>query len=474
MTVRALSFLLAGAVALAALPIASAAQAPSELLARAIQLRTISSQDPAEFDPEAFRQFHRFVEEAFPRVHASLERHLINDWSLLYVWPGREPDQKPILLTAHFDVVPEGDASAWTHPPFAGVIAEGYVWGRGALDDKAGVIAMLAAAERLLAAGFQPRRTVFLAFGHDEEIGGDAGAGATADWLRERDVQLLFSLDEGMAITEGGVAGIPVPVALIGIAEKGYMTVRLVAHADGGHSSTPPPNTAIGVLAQAITRVEANPMPARIEGVVGGMLDATAPYLPTLQRIAIEQRWLLAPLVRTALEAAPATNAMIRTTTAVTMVAGGVKENVLPATAEATVNFRLAPGDTSDDVLAHVRGLVADLNVVVEPDSRATEPSPVADTGSAAYRLLETSLEELVPGIVVAPGLVLGGTDSKHYAPVADDAFRFTAFRLGPDDISRIHGVDERIAVQNFDEEVVPFYDVLLRGAEALPADGSP
>ncbi len=440
---------------------------PAERLAEAVRFRTLSHQDPAALDAEAFAGFHAFLERTYPKVHAGLTRHVIGDWSLLYVFEGREPELAPILWTAHFDVVPVIDPSAWTHPPYEGVIADGYVWGRGTLDDKAGVIGMLEAAERLLAEGFQPRRTLYLAFGHDEEIGGAAGAGATAAWLQERGVQLLFSLDEGFAIVDGALPGIDGPVALIGIAEKGYLTLELVAHAAGGHSSTPPRSTAIGRLAEAVRRLEANPMPARMDGVVGSTLDAIAPHLSLVPRLALSNRWLTGGMLESRFSEDRAMSAMIRTTTAVTMVRGGVKENVLPSEATATVNFRIAPGDTVDDVVTHVRRVIEDPEVEIRVD-RGTEASPVADVESPGYRLLVSTLGELVPEAPVIPGLVVGGTDSKHYAKVADDSFRFTPFLLGAGDLSRIHGVDERISVSNFEGLLIDFYVALARAADGI------
>jgi carboxypeptidase PM20D1 len=246
------------------------------------------------------------------------------------------------------------------------------------------------------------------------------------------------------------------------------MTLRLVAHADGGHSSTPPRESAIGRLARAVVAVEANPMPARLSGVVGGLLDAAAPHMDLLSRLAIQNRWLLEPLVERKLAASPATDAMLRTTTAVTMIEGGVKENVLPATATATVNFRLAPGDASEAVIEHVRRAIDDPDVEIEV-GRITEPSPVADTGSASYALLVDAIGAVAPDAIVAPALVLGGTDTKHYVRLAGNSYRFAPFVLGPGDLSRIHGIDERIAVENLEGDLVPFYRTLLRSTDRLP-----
>lgn len=435
---------------------------PEHRLAESLRFRTLSHQDPEALDPAPFRALHVYLARAFPRTHASLTRERVSELSLLYRWPGSEPELAPLLIAAHLDVVPVEDED-WTHPPFAGEIADGFVWGRGALDDKAGVLASLEAVEGLLAEGFTPRRTVYLAYGHDEEVGGDAGASEIADLLAGRGVEAALSLDEGMAIVDGSMLGIDAPVAVFGVAEKGYVTLRLRCRASGGHSSTPPPQSALGCLARAILVLEENPFPASLEGVPARMLDALAPHLPWSARIAVQARWLLSPLVVSQLERNPATAAMLRTTTAVTMAEAGTKENVLPREATATVNFRVAPGERGAGVRARVEELLEPLVDEVEVETvRVTEPSPVSSSDGPAWELLRGALEEVAPEAVMAPGLVVGGTDSKHYARVAEESYRFTPYRLGEGDVARIHGVDERIAVSNY-LELIRFYRTLVK-----------
>lgn len=472
----AAAVLLAGPLAAAAgpdgpgLPPVSSApssRSPELRLAEALRFRTLSQQEREALDPAPFRALHAYLERAFPRTHAALARETVADLSLLYRWEGRDPEAAPVLLTAHLDVVPVPDdqLEAWTHPPFAGTLADGFVWGRGAIDDKAGVLAMLEAVESLVAEGFTPARTVYLAFGHDEEVGGDEGAGAITRLLEARGVQVAFSLDEGMAILDGSMLGIERPVAAVGVAEKGYVTLRLHCRAPGGHSSTPPPESALGCLSRAILRLEEDPFPPHLDGVAGQMLDALAPQLPLTARVAVGARWLLGPLLVARLEQAPATNALIRTTTAVTMAEAGVKENVLPSRAHATVNFRVSPSEPASFVRERVEGLLADLPLEIDT-LRVTEPSAVSSTESAGWARIRDAVGEVAPDAVVAPGLVLGGTDSKHYARIAEDSYRFTPFRLGPGDLSRIHGIDERLAIANY-HELIRFYRALLRAPEA-------
>lgn len=443
---------------------AAFAAPPEQNLAAAIRLETISHEDPAEFRAEPFLALHRLLEASYPRTHAKLEREVVADYSLLYTWRGSDAALAPILLTAHLDVVPVTSEALpdWDHPPFAGEIADGFVWGRGALDDKGSLIAIFEAVEQLVAAGFAPQRTIYLAFGHDEEVGGDHGAAALTELLRKRGVRLWMSLDEGLAVVSG-TAGITGSAALVGIAEKGFLTLDLTAREPGGHSSTPPRQSAIGRIARVVQRLEANPLPARIDGVSAEMFDALAPLLPVERRLALQNRSWLGPVLEWFLAQDPATNALIRTTTAVTIVRGGVKENVLPQSATVTVNFRLLPGDTVNGVVAQVREIIGDDAIEIAKRT-ADEASAVSSPDGAQFEAIRSALHELDPGLPIAPALVLGGTDTKWYGQISDASFRFVPFHFDASDLRRPHGTDERISVQNIGWGV-RFYGALIRHA---------
>jgi carboxypeptidase PM20D1 len=442
----------------------AAAQAPEEHLAAAIRFQTLSHQAAEDFDPAPFRAFHDWLESAFPHARGVLEREVIGGASLLYIWPGSDASLAPLLLASHLDVVPVPDPETWTHPPFAGVIADGFVWGRGTLDDKVGVIGTLEAVDRLARQGFRPRRTVWIAFGHDEEVGGDAGAAAITARLAQTGRRAWLSLDEGFAIVEPSEGSFAeVPLALIGVAEKGFLTLRLTARAAGGHSSVPPPSTAIGRLARALVRLEERPLPARTEGVVADMLRTVAPHTSGIRRLVLAWPGVFGPLIVGQLEDDPGTNAMVRTTTAITMIDGGVKANVLPREASARVNFRLLPGDESTEVIEHVRRAIDDPEIEIAVET-ANEASAVSDPSSPAFALLAEVVRETAPGAVPAPALVLGGTDTIHYGKVADAAFRFLPVRFHQEDLERVHGRDERISVENV-RLAVDFYERLLRRA---------
>jgi carboxypeptidase PM20D1 len=424
-----------------------------ERLAEAIRLRTISHQDPEQFDPEPFLELHRHLEKSFPLVHERLSRERVNEYTLLFTWEGTDASLKPALFLAHQDVVPTEtpDGGDWTHPPYGGVVADGYVWGRGTLDDKGNLMATLEGAEQLLREGYRPERTLYFAFGHDEEIGGQQGAMAIAALLRERGVELEFVLDEGMAVLEPGfVPGVSKWIAFIGIAEKGYVTFKLTARHKGGHSSQPTKDSAIGQLAEAVVRLEENQMPARLEGPAREMLrhlqrDAGAPY-----GFVYGNLWLFSPVLKRGLTDAPSSNALIRTTTAVTMIEAGTKENILPTEATVTVNHRLLPGDTVETVERHVRRTIRNDAIEVRQEGWANEPSPVSPLDSFGMRAIVRTIREVYPDAAVAPNLVLGGTDSRHFADLAGGVYRFGPVRFRRDDLARVHGKDERIAIEEY------------------------
>jgi len=439
-------------------------QGVAEHLAAALQFQTISSEDSTDVRAEELIGLHEFLEQAFPRVHSTLTKELVGDYSLLYTWEGREGGLDPILLMAHMDVVPvdPGTEGDWAYPPFEGRIAEGYIWGRGAMDFKFAVTGILEAVEMLLGEGFQPRRTIHLAFGHDEEVGGQKGAALIADLLQSRGVELEYVLDEGQAITDGIVQSISEPVAFVGIAEKGFVSVELTAEGDGGHSSMPPPETAVGILSTAIHKLEQTQFPTRLEGPIRQMLDHLAPEMPFAMRMLLANLWLTGGLVERQFAATPATNATVRTTTAATMFEGSIKENVLPTQARAVVNFRILPGDSIAGVLEHVQQTIDDPRVQLRSLGRiVSEPSPISDTNSPAFEVLQRTIRHVFPGVLVAPGLVLAATDSRHFAELSRNIYRFTPMWVGPEDLDRIHGTNERLSVENY-EQIVRFYVQLI------------
>jgi carboxypeptidase PM20D1 len=432
----------------------------------AVAFQTISTADPARTPHAAFAGLRAFLVRTYPRSFAAFQEERIGD-SLLLTLPGSDAALPPVLLMAHQDVVPVEASSraAWTHPPFAGAITDGYVWGRGTLDDKGCLIAMLEATESLLGAGFQPRRTLMLAFGADEEVGGQGGNGKIAALLQARGVRLQSVLDEGGLVLPGTELNVRPDVAMVGIAEKGVVSLELTVRGPGGHSSMPPRHTVIGVLGEAIRNLEAQPFPARLDGATAQFLDRLGPESPLLRRVAIANRWLLDGAVMSQLAAKPSTDAIQRTTTAVTMIDGGVKENVLPAQARAVVNFRILPGESIASVEEHARRVIHDPQVQIRRlETVSAEPSPVSSTASASFRKLETTIREMLPGALVAPNLTVGMTDSRHYLPISEGVYRFIPYRLTLEDTHRVHGVDERLSVEDCGR-MARFYQQLIRSS---------
>lgn len=441
------------------------ANAAAARLAQALPFRTISYQDRAQFSREAFLSLHQYLAKTFPETHRTLHREVINDYSLLYTWVGTEPALPPVLLLGHLDVVPvePGTEKDWTYPPFAGTIADGFIWGRGAMDDKVAVLGPLEAAEHLLRQRFTPRRTVLLAFGHDEEVGGQSGAKSIVARLAQTGVRPVFILDEGMAILDGIVPGIDRPIASIGLAEKGYLSVELMSESTGGHASMPPTHTSVGMLASAIHALDAHPMSAHTDGPVGALFQFLGPEMSTAHRVALANLWLFDPIIKLLLDGSPPTRALIRTTFAPTILEGSVKENVLPRRARAVINVRVHPSDSTESVIDHMTRVIDDQHVTIRPlTGIMSEPSAVAPVESPVFTILQHTITQQFPDAVVAPGLVLGATDSRHYQSLSDQIYRFLPLRLNADDTARIHGVNERVAVDNY-ADIIAFYIRLIR-----------
>jgi carboxypeptidase PM20D1 len=388
--------------------------------------------------------------------------------SLLYTWTGTDPTLKPLLVAGHLDVVPvEADTQGdWQEDPFGGRIKDGFIWGRGAIDNKSAVLGILEAVELLLGEGFRPARTIYIAFGHDEETGGANGAREIASLLKARGVSLEMALDEGGAIGTGVLPGITAPVALVGVAEKGFLSIELSVRGEGGHSSLPPPQGAVGILGAAIARLDQNPMTSRLDGATRQLFDAIGPYFPLSQRAAFANLWLSGPLVLRNLEGSSTTNAMVRTTTAATLFQAGTKDNVLPSFARAVVNSRILPGDDVAGVMNHVRRVVNDTRVDVQIGGRfSAEPSAVSSSNTNSFQSLARAIRSVSPDAIVAPFLVVVATDARYYADLTSNVYRFLPLRLASEDLRRMHGIDERIGVENYENAIRTYRQLFLEMA---------
>ncbi|SFO35970.1 carboxypeptidase PM20D1 [Variovorax sp. PDC80] len=443
-------------------------QAAAKRLAGAIPIRTVSSLDDPAANLAEFDKLHAYLAQNFPKVHATLKKEVVGQKALLYTWTGSDAAAKPIALMAHQDMVPiaPGTEKAWSVDPFGGEIKDGFVWGRGTLDNKGNLFAQMEAIELLIASGFQPKQTVYLVMGDDEEVSGLRGALPIAELLKSRGVKLDWVLDEGLLVLDGVLPGLSKPAALIGLAEKGYATFFLSLDTAPGHSSMPPAHSAIGSMSAALARLEAHPMPGGIQGVAGQMFGTLAPEMSGINRVMLSNLWLTAPLVEGQLQKSPSSNAMLRTTTALTIVRAGNKDNVLPGRAEAAVNFRVLPGDTIDSVEAHLRKQLGNDEIKIKRYPGNSEASPVSPTDSTGYRAIEQAVRQSFPDAIVAPGLMTAATDSRHFSIVSDAVFRFSPFRMKNEDLARFHGTNERLAISNYGE-MIGFYHQLLRNTSA-------
>jgi carboxypeptidase PM20D1 len=433
----------------------------AEHLAAAVRCRTVPLDDAGTPDPEAFAQLHRMLEQTYPEVHRRLKREVVNGYSLLYTWPGTRPDLDPVLLMAHQDVV-SAETSDWSHPPFEGRIVDGFVWGRGTLDIKNQLIGIMDAAETLLRQGYRPERTILFGLGHDEETGGVNGCKVMGQLLVERGVHLAGIVDEGGGISEGLAAGVRGMVGLVGVSEKGYLTVEFTVQGQPGHSSTPPPQTAIGILARALARLEAHPMPTHVRRL-RPLYHGIGRAAPIRLQVAFANVWLLGPFLRRFLIPVPEMNASIRTTTALTIVRGGVEDNTVPAEARAIVNFRLLPGDTIVEVLARAKKIIADDRVKFAPvPGKFNEALPVSPDKGPAYEGLKKTIRQVFDNPPVAPFVMLGGTDCQHFVPVCDHIYRFTSLVMDESFRGLEHGIDERIPIAGM-ARMVTFYGQLMQ-----------
>jgi carboxypeptidase PM20D1 len=392
-----------------------------------------------------------------------MSREVVAGHTLVYTWPGSDASRQPIVLLAHHDVVPvtPGTEGDWKYPPFDGVIADDAVWGRGAVDNKGSLVGLFEALESLAAAGFKPGRTVIVVSGHDEEAGG-AGAAAAAELLKRRNVRAEFVLDEGLAV----VADLPLlsrPVALVGIAEKGYGTLRITAPAKGGHSSTPPPETGVEVLAKAVLAITSRPFPLRFEGPAADMVRALAPEARPVVKMAVANEWLFAPLLVRQIAATPAGAASMHTTIAPTMLRGSPKENVLPQDATGWINYRIAPGHSADKVLQHATDATRGLGVNVEWVQPPYDPSPVSSVTSDGYRIIAAAAAD-GGKLPVAPGLVNATTDSRHFAGLAQDVYRFQPLVASLRELEMIHGTNEHLTLENL-RRMTEFYSQVIATA---------
>ncbi|XP_050619715.1 N-fatty-acyl-amino acid synthase/hydrolase PM20D1 [Macaca thibetana thibetana] len=437
--------------------------AMKEALKGAIQIPTVTfSYEKA--NTTALVEFGKYIYKVFPTVLSTsfIQHEVVEEYSHLFTIKGSDPSLQPYLLMAHFDVVPAPE-EGWEVPPFSGLEREGAIYGRGTLDDKNSVMALLQALELLLIKKYIPRRSFFISLGHDEESSG-TGAQKVSALLQSRGVQLAFVVDEGGFILDDFIPDFKKPIALIGVSEKGSMNLLLQVNMSSGHSSAPPKETSIGILAAAVSRLEQTPMPIIFgSGTLVTVLRQMADEFPFPVDKILSNPRLFEPLITRFMEKNPLTNAMIRTTTALTIFEAGIKVNVIPSVAKATVNFRIHSGQTVQEVLELTKNIVADNRVQFHVMT-AFDPLPISpyDDKALGYQLLRQTIQSVFPEVnITIPGTCLGNTDSRFFTDLTTGIYRFNPYYLQPEDLKRFHGINEKISVQGYENQVKFIFELI-------------
>lgn len=433
-----------------------------EHLSQAIKFKTISYPDYDKINFNIFEDFLEFLKDSYPNIHKECEKKIINKYSPVFHWKGKDESLKPLLLIAHYDVVPVEEATLdeWEVEPFEGVIKDNYIWGRGTLDNKNQLIAAMEAVEYLIGIGFVPNRDIYLAFGFDEEVGGNQGARKIAQYFEDKDIQFEAVIDEGGAIIEDMMEDLDKTAALVGVAEKGTTNIRIGVTGQGGHSSMPPSSTAVEKLAKIIDNVNKNPMPARLIGPVEDMMVTMAPHMKG-KSFPLKNIRLLFPIIKKVLSKSPVTNSFIRTTITFTMLEGGDAANVLPQSAWATANLRILQGDSVESTINHIKKVNPGQDIKIEK-LHVSEPSLISDTSSKAYQILGQTIKEIYPDVLIVPYLMSGGTDSRKYYNLCKNIYRFMPINITQKDFESIHSTNERISFENL-SNMINFYIKLIK-----------
>lgn len=425
-------------------------------LAEAMRFRTISYDEDSlnrSLRLPQLTALHAWMKRTYPMLAKMATWETVNGGSLLISLKG-QTELRPALFLAHLDVVPAPDSAQWNHAPFAGRIHRDTLTGRGTLDDKNTAIAMLEAIEGLLREGKRPKRGILFAFGHDEELGGPDGAARIAALLKSRNIRAEFIADEGFGVMEGVVPGLDRPCAIIGLAEKGNLSLKLTVKTPGGHSGWPEPDNATAILQRALGHIEQYQFEARLDGPLRGLFEQAGPYMHTGYRFLFSNLWITSPLVKKVLLGGAKTAASIRTTHVTTVLRSGDKDNVVPSEAYAIVNFRLLPGDRIADVERTISEVISDDRVRMERYLDHHEASAVSPDQGPGYDQINAAIRACFPNTVVVPGMVITGTDCKNYTDISDRIYRFVPFTLGDHNLGGIHGRNEYITLKQMSQAV--------------------
>lgn len=466
---------------------------PVKRLSGGLRIPTVSIDNVKVTNPEPFDKFKVYLQQAYPVIYSTMETFTINDYGLVFRWKGKNEKLLPILFLSHYDVVSSGYdnslkkkagnelndsihifkmsdevlppvteiAREWEYPPFSGAVAHGRIYGRGSLDMKGMLFAIMEVADHLILNGFTPERDMYFAFGYDEEGSGLQGAYKIAEYFEGKNLFFEAVYDEGGIIFSKGSFGmITRDVALIGLAEKGYLTVKIKVKGTGGHSSTPSVPGALGQAAIIIQNLENNQMKARLTQPVQKLLMNIGEAMGFFNRIAIANQWLFRPLLIRSLSGTSSTNALIRTTTAITMAKGSDAENVMPSIAEIVVNFRILPGNTVAEVTSHVEECCKGFDVEIGIVS-ATEASKISTEDTKSYEVMKKSISTIYPGTIITPYISIIGTDAIKYERVSKNVYRFLPVRLNDAEQQSIHYFNEYISIENYRKMIAYFKEVM-------------
>lgn len=455
-----------------------------------IRIPTVSNEVYEETNFEPFRRFMAYLPSVYPAVYEVMETETVNEYGLVFRWKGKNPEEKPVLFLSHYDVVPvvgydpqtmsasdtifqphdthispiESLSGTWDYSPFSGAVVDGRIYGRGTLDMKNMLFSLMEGADALIAEGFQPERDIWFAFGHDEEVSGRQGALRIAAYFREQGLTFDAVYDEGGIIAAPGSAmeSIGKPLALIGTGEKGFLTLRLRVKGLGGHSSMPPAKSSLVYAGEIIGKLNSHQMPATIIPPIASFLDNIGSEMGFVSRMAIANQWILKPLLLHSFEKSPSSNALIRTTTAVTMAKGSDAPNVLASVAEVTVNFRILPGNTVADVMEHVKKLCEGYDVDMEVVSER-EPSGISPENVKGFSIIKDQITQIYPDAIVSSYITIGGTDAYKYQVVSDHIYRFMPVQLNLYEQRSIHNENEHISFENFGRMLWYFKELMRR-----------
>ena len=430
-----------------------------DALQKLVQCKTVSYNDPTLEDEAEFQKLIDLLPTLYPHVFSACSFSQLPDRALLLCWPGKSHDA-PSVMMAHYDVVPVNEAS-WEKPPFAGIIEDGCLWGRGTLDTKVTLNGALSAADALISQDFQPQQDVYFAFSGGEEINGK-GAANIVDWFLEKGITPALVVDEGGAVVENVFPGVKAPCGMIGIAEKGMMNVRYTVRSGGGHASAPLPKTPITTLADACRKIVKHPFKMHLTKPAAEMFDTLGRHSSFALKLVFANLWLFRPVLDLICKKSGGEmNALVRTTTAFTQMQGSNGRNVLPTEAWLISNMRLNPADTVQSATAHLQKTVGDDSVEITV-LESFQPSPISETACPAWDKVAQAVSHTWPGCIVTPYLMVQCSDSRHYGKLSNHVYRFSAMAMTAQERKSIHGNNEKIRLESIGR-AVEFYIRLLR-----------